>query len=48
MGRVDLKGYPPDVFVEYADEQAIDLEVVGSRGRATLLRSCSEARVIGW
>lgn len=46
--RVDLEGYPPDVFVEYGDEQAIDLKVVGSRGGATLLRSCSEARVIGW
>ncbi len=34
--RVDLEGYPPDVLVEYADEQRADLIVVGSRGRGDL------------
>jgi len=34
--RVDLEGYPPDVLVEYANEQGADLIVVGSRGRGDL------------
>ena len=47
--RVDLEGYPPDVLVEYADEQAIDLIVVGSRGRgdlASLVLGSTSHRVV--
>jgi nucleotide-binding universal stress UspA family protein len=47
--RVDLEGYPPDVLVEYADEQAADLIVVGSRGRgdlASLVLGSTSHRVV--
>jgi nucleotide-binding universal stress UspA family protein len=46
--RVDLEGYPPDVLVEYANEQGADLIVVGSRGRgdlASLLLGSTSHRV---
>jgi nucleotide-binding universal stress UspA family protein len=47
--RVDLEGYPPDVLVEYANEQAADLIVVGSRGRgdlASLVLGSTSHRVV--
>ena len=47
--RVDLEGYPPDVLVDYANEQAIDLMVVGSRGRgdlASLVLGSTSHRVV--
>ncbi len=47
--RVDLEGYPPDVLVEYADEQGADLIVVGSRGRgdiASLVLGSTSHRVV--
>lgn len=47
--RVDLEGYPPDVLVEYADEQDADLIVVGSRGRgdlASLVLGSTSHRVV--
>ncbi len=47
--RADLEGYPPDVLVEYADDQAADLIVVGSRGRgdlASLVLGSTSHRVV--
>jgi nucleotide-binding universal stress UspA family protein len=47
--RVDLEGYPPDVLVEYAEEQSADLIVVGSRGRgdlASLVLGSTSHRVV--
>jgi nucleotide-binding universal stress UspA family protein len=47
--RVDLDGYPPDVLVEYADDQSADLLVVGTRGRgevASLILGSTSHRAI--
>ena len=47
--RVDLEGYPPDVLVDYANEQQADLLVVGTRGRgdfASLILGSTSHRAI--
>jgi nucleotide-binding universal stress UspA family protein len=31
-----IRGYPPDVLIDFADEYVCDLAVVGSRGRSEL------------
>lgn len=31
-----IRGYPPDVLIDFADEHGCDLAVVGSRGRSEL------------
>ncbi len=31
-----VRGYPPDVLIDFADEHGCDLAVVGSRGRSEL------------
>lgn len=47
--RVDLEGYPPDTLVDYANQQAASLLVVGTRGRgdfASLILGSTSHRAI--
>lgn len=47
--RVDLEGYPPDVLVDYANDQQAELLVVGTRGRgdfASLILGSTSHRAI--
>lgn len=47
--RVNLDGYPPDMLVEYANEQDASLLVVGTRGRgdfASLILGSTSHRAI--